>query len=204
MSTDQDRLPSRPLRHLDECQVQSGSKSGQRSVGMRDAEPAVLGTYDSFGDMDEVLFRCVLQIVESEGERRCPCMRRESSRSCWRAWLAAAVLVVGGGLLVACGDDDDGDAADVFSFEADDLCEWIDADTVSAIVADSYSEHGATPIVNGFEESWSSAAYEGCIWTIEPVDPTTRTSAVRDWAYSDRADSMKPSRWVTYSLSIRR
>jgi hypothetical protein len=59
----------------------------------------------------------------------------------------------------------------VFSFADDDLCEWIDADTVSAIVADAYTAHGATPVVTGFEQSWDSDAYAGCWWSVESADP---------------------------------
>lgn len=72
---------------------------------------------------------------------------------------------------VACSSDDGDGSAAVFSFAADDLCDWIDADTVTSVVEDAYTENGASPIVTGFEESWDSDAYKGCAWSVAGPDP---------------------------------
>lgn len=78
-------------------------------------------------------------------------------------------LAVLASVAVACSGQDEGV---VFSFDDGELCEWIDADTVDAIVADSYSEHGATPIVTGFRESWRGTdAHPGCGWGVPAPDP---------------------------------
>lgn len=57
-----------------------------------------------------------------------------------------------------------------FDFDTDDLCEWIDADTVSKIVADAYTEHGASPVPTGFDEARPSGAHEGCWWAVPEPD----------------------------------
>jgi len=72
---------------------------------------------------------------------------------------------------VACSSDDGDGPSAVFSFATDDLCDWIDAATVSSIVEGAYTENGASPIVTGFEESWGSDGYKGCAWSVAGPDP---------------------------------
>lgn len=88
----------------------------------------------------------------------------------WRAAVAAVALGIVAGSSACGARDDGGGTADVFSFATDDLCEWIDADTVSAIVAGASAEYGATPAVTGFEASWRSDTSRGCSWAVEAPD----------------------------------
>jgi hypothetical protein len=68
--------------------------------------------------------------------------------------------------------------ADAFDFDTDDLCEWIDVDTVEAIVADAYIQHGATPVVSGFEEA-REGAHQGCWWAVPAPEEATGPGDLR-------------------------
>jgi len=74
------------------------------------------------------------------------------------ALLLAAALVVSSCASTA--------SVDVFDFSEDDLCERFTAEEITAIVAQAYDEHAASPVPPAFEEAVGDSQYAdlGCWW----------------------------------------
>ena len=74
-----------------------------------------------------------------------------------RSWVAAVLLLAAS--IAACGGDDDGDA---FTFEDDELCDWLTADEIAGYFASVYDWDGTAELVE-----MDDADPDECFWLLE-------------------------------------
>lgn len=78
----------------------------------------------------------------------------------------ATVVVVGTALVLgACGGDDDGgDSVEAFSFETDDMCEWVSETELADWVAAEFDWDGTATVTAATDEA------AACQWKLESAD----------------------------------